>query len=37
MKQARFNGAAAFCAGVAALLQLTILNMPVCRAFASMF
>jgi hypothetical protein len=31
--QARFNALAAFCAGIAALCQLTITYLPVCRAF----
>jgi hypothetical protein len=31
--QARFNAIAAACAGLSALLQLAIANMPVCRAF----
>jgi hypothetical protein len=33
-RQAQFNGLAALCAGIAALLQFTITLMPVCRAFA---
>jgi hypothetical protein len=33
-QQTLFNGIAASCAGIAALLQLTITWMPVCRAFA---
>jgi hypothetical protein len=32
--QARYNAAAAFCAGVSALLQMAVLQMPVCRAFS---
>jgi hypothetical protein len=32
--QARYNAAAAFCAGVSALLHLATLQMPVCRAFS---
>jgi len=31
--QARYNAIAALCAGLAALLQIAILNLPVCRAF----
>ena len=31
--QARYNAIAAFCAGMAALLQLAVWNMPVCRSF----
>ncbi len=31
--QARYNAVAAFCAGISAVLQLTVLQMPVCRAF----
>jgi hypothetical protein len=37
MLQARYNAIAALCAGVAAVLQLIVLWMPVCRAFASLF
>jgi hypothetical protein len=32
--QARYNAIAAFCAGLSAVLQLIVLKMPVCRAFA---
>src|SRR5258708_19175509 len=32
--QARYNAAAAFCAAASALLQLAVLQMPVCRAFS---
>ena len=32
--QARYNAIAAACAAVAALLQLAVAYMPVCRAFA---
>jgi uncharacterized membrane protein len=35
VKQARLNSLAAFCAGIAALLQIVVTTfMPVCRAFA---